>query len=77
MTTQTVDQLNRLSTFMDAENGLSSINKYDSHSRPLTVTDPRGNKTTYVYDGFGDTLRSTCLSNFAPVRLGWPAWVAV
>jgi YD repeat-containing protein len=35
---------------------LSSI-KYDSHSRPLTVTDPRGRATTFVYDGFGDAIQ--------------------
>ena len=58
VTTQTFDQLNRLSTHKDAAQNLSSI-KYDSHSRPLTVTDPRGNATTYVYNGFGDTIQQT------------------
>src|SRR5262249_22594404 len=55
-TTQTFDSLDRLSTYKNAENDLSSI-AYDSHSRPLTVTDGRSNKTTYVYDGFGDTIQ--------------------
>jgi YD repeat-containing protein len=57
-TTQTFDQLNRLSTHKDAAQNLSSI-KYDSHSRPLTITDPRSNVTSYVYDGFGDTIQQT------------------
>jgi RHS repeat-associated protein len=56
VTTNTWDSLNRLSTTKNAVQDLSSI-KYDSHSRPLTVTDGRNNGTSYVYNGFGDTIQ--------------------
>jgi RHS repeat-associated protein len=53
---RSVDQLNRVTKIKDAALALSSI-AYDSHNRPLTVTDPKSNNTTYVYDGFGDTIQ--------------------
>ena len=41
---RSVDQLNRVTKIKDAELAPSTIS-YDSHSRPLTVTDPQGNVT--------------------------------
>jgi RHS repeat-associated protein len=62
-----VDQLNRITKVKDQGLSTASI-AYDSHSRPLTVTDPKGNATAYTYDGLGNTTQisnpDTMTSNF-------------
>ncbi len=57
VTHQTFDALNRLTTYKNAVlNNLVTIT-YDAHDRPLTVTDGKGNTTSYVYDGFGEAIQ--------------------
>jgi RHS repeat-associated protein len=56
---QTFDALNRLSTHVDPSPGGTTTITYDSFNRVLSAKDALGNKTSYVYDGFGDRTQTT------------------
>jgi RHS repeat-associated protein len=52
-TSQTHDELDRLSTVTDPENGLTTYG-YNGLDQLVSVTDPRNLTTTYTYNGPGD-----------------------
>jgi RHS repeat-associated protein len=56
--TQSYDELNRLSTITDPAAGLTQF-AYDGNDNVTQVADPRSLVTSYTYTGFGDTKTVT------------------
>ncbi|MGA8026598.1 MAG: chitobiase/beta-hexosaminidase C-terminal domain-containing protein [Bryobacteraceae bacterium] len=57
-TTNGYDALNRLSSSTDAIGAVTTL-AYDTHDRVVGIADANGNPTSYVRDGFGDTIQQT------------------
>ncbi|HMN46057.1 MAG TPA: DNRLRE domain-containing protein [Povalibacter sp.] len=55
-TSQTYDELNRLTQVTDPNSGLTTYG-YDALDQLISVTDPRGKVTSYSYNALGDLTR--------------------